>query len=251
AELIDQHNLLTAVTVDGFASTAPLRKLVEQYMGREVLDAIATEYRKGRILLIGTTNLDANRPVLWRIGRIATSESPQRLRLFHDVLIASASIPIAFSPVYIEAVGQDGMVYDEMHVDGGATSQISLYPLGIDWGKVLEKMEVPGAPKLFLINNGKLEPTWSAVDTGNLAEIGTRTIFSAIRSQGIGDLFRLYIGALRDGLEYHLASVPADFNAESREHFDPIYMSKLFDLGYEMAVAGYTWARHPPGYNPE
>ena len=33
---------------------------------------IAAEHVKGRRLLVGTTNLDAERPVIWNMGLIAT-----------------------------------------------------------------------------------------------------------------------------------------------------------------------------------
>jgi len=36
---------------------------------QEIIEAIAREHRRGRRLFIGTTNLDAMRPVLWNIGK--------------------------------------------------------------------------------------------------------------------------------------------------------------------------------------
>jgi len=46
------------------ADTGPLADLIAPYVDRPFLDNIAAEYRKGRILLVGTTNLDAQRPVV-------------------------------------------------------------------------------------------------------------------------------------------------------------------------------------------
>ena len=51
-----------------------------------MFDAIAREYRKGRLLLIGTTDLDAQRPVIWNIGAIAASGHPESLELFRKIL---------------------------------------------------------------------------------------------------------------------------------------------------------------------
>ena len=79
--------------------------------------------------------------------------------------MTSASIPIAFPPVYIQVEG-NGKRYDEMHVDGGTTSQVFLYPVGLDWSTVMEKMEVRGMPRAFVIRNAKLTPKWQAVDPG-------------------------------------------------------------------------------------
>ena len=101
------------------------RPLFDQAM----LDAIAAEHAKGRVLLIGTTNLDARRPVIWNIGEIAASRHPKALDLVQDILVASAAIPGAFPPVMID-VEADGKSYEEMHVDGGASAQVFVYPPG-------------------------------------------------------------------------------------------------------------------------
>ena len=58
-----------------------------------MLDAIAAEYAKGRLLLVATTNLDARPAVLWNMTTIAASGDPKALDLFHSILIASAAIP--------------------------------------------------------------------------------------------------------------------------------------------------------------
>jgi hypothetical protein len=47
---------------------------------------------------------------------------------------------------------------------------------------------------------------------------------------------------------YNAAWIPNDFDEEQEEEFDPKYMRKLFDRGYEMAESGYPWAKVPPEY---
>ena len=89
--------------------------------------AIAAEHERGRRLFIGITNLDAGRPVIWSIGAIAVSGHPRLAELISDVLLASASIPGVFPPVFIE-VKAGGKSYKEIHVDGGTSSQVFLYP---------------------------------------------------------------------------------------------------------------------------
>jgi hypothetical protein len=78
--------------------------------------------------------------------------------------------------------------------------------------------------------------------------IASRSINSLIRTQGIGDMYRIYLGAQRDGLDYNLAFIPRDFEEKSKEPFDPEYMRKLFDLGYRLAKDGYPWEKVPPGF---
>jgi len=210
------------------------------------MEAIAAEYRKGRALWIGTTNLDAKRPVIWNIGVIAASGGPEALELIHKVILASASIPAAFPPVFIE-VEADGDRYDEMHVDGGTASQIFLYPAGIDWGRVAQRLEVNGTPRAYLIRNSSLEPEWETVSP-KILPIAGQSIVSLIRTQGIGDMYRIYLNCMRDGLDYNLAYIPEDFDPEPSEAFDPVYMGKLFDLGYRLAKEGYPWSKAPPGF---
>jgi predicted acylesterase/phospholipase RssA len=210
-----------------------------------MMKKMAAESRKGRILLIGTTNLDAARPVMWNIGDIAEFGTPEALELIRDVMLASASIPGAFPPVSV-TVEANGQRYEELHVDGGMTSQVFLYPLGLDWRLVEKKLNVQGRPDLFVIRNAYLKPDWETVDR-RLAPIISRTVASLIRTQGIGDLVRLYLGSVRDGIEFHLASIPDDFENTAQEPFDREYMTALFDRAYAMAVDGYPWRTDPYG----
>ena len=245
SDMLVAKSALRAVTSDSAADTSRLVEKVRAYYDQDVLDAIAEESRRGRVLTIGTTNLDAKRPVIWNIGRIATSTSPDRLRLFQDVVIASAAIPGAFPPVYVE-VEVDGVRYDEMHVDGGATSQLFLYPIGVDWKRLLGLLEVPGTPRVFAIRNSRLKPLHEPVDRSSL-EILAYTLSSLFQASGQGDLYRVYLAAQRDGLEYNLAAIPEEFTRIAQEPFDREYMRELFALGRDLARNGYPWQDDPPG----
>lgn len=248
ADILKQRTKLEIITGDAAASTDPLKALIAKYVNQAMLSAIADEYQQGRGLLIGTTNLDAARPVIWNIGRIAASGDPKALALVHKILLASASIPAAFPPVYIE-VETNGQRYDEMHVDGGASAQVFLYPAALDWRELSKQLGLNRKGRVYVIRNAALAPEWQAV-TPKLAPISGRTISSLIRTQGTGDLYRIYLGAQRDGLDYNLASIPADFNEKPQEPFDSAYMRKLFDLGYRLAREGYPWEKAPPGFEP-
>jgi len=245
-DLVKKRRPITAVTSDALGNTEKLADLIAEYMDDDLMKALADEHRKGRNLVIGTTNLDVERPVMWNIARIAASGEPFAYDLVRQIILASASIPVAFPPVVIE-VEVDGRQYDEMHVDGGTASQVFLYPAGVPWDKVLEKLEVPGTPNVFVIRNSRLDPKAAAVNR-KLFPIANRTIDSLIRTQGIGDLYRIFALTKRDGLEFHLAYIPRDFDEMPTEIFDPVYMRKLFDLGYEMARSGFEWHKAPPDF---
>jgi hypothetical protein len=53
---------------------------------------------------------------------------------------------------------------------------------------------------------------------------------------------------VRDGNDFKLAYIPATFDEQSAEDFDPVYMGKLYELGYEAAKNGYDWRTAPPGF---
>ncbi|HEX7009661.1 MAG TPA: patatin-like phospholipase family protein [Phycisphaeraceae bacterium] len=227
------------------ADTTPLRRLVARFVDEEVLQAIAREHAKGRRLLIGTTNLDAQRPVIWNMGEIAASGHPRALELFRDVIVASASIPVAFPPVYIEVkAGSD--TFEEMHVDGGVVAQVFLFGGGFS---VLEEARrtatTPRPIDLYVIRNGSPDPAWQAV-TPRLLPIASRSIDTLLKFNGLNDLLRLHAIAVRDGMTFHLAYIPGDLPFEPAEAFDPEYMARLFNLAYEAAAAGYPWREQPP-----
>ena len=238
-DLVKERGLLALIRGDAAADFAPMRNLLAQYLNDDVIKLIAAEGRKGRSLFIGTTNLDAARPVIWDITRIAASQSEGAAELIRKVVLASAAIPGVFPPVLID-VEAEGKRYDEMHVDGGVTEQLFLEQRGVNWKKVQERLQVDGRPKVYVIRNSKLRNRWETVPR-HLVPILSRSLSTLIASQSKGDLARIYIAAKEYGFDYYLAYIPDSFGVESKEPFDPVYMGALFDLGYDLARKGYPW----------
>lgn len=241
-----KRNPIVAAFGDSIADTTPLKELIAKYIDAEMIAAIAREHKKGRRLFVGTVNLDAGRSVIWNIGAIAASDYPGKVELIHDVLRASAAIPIAFPPVVI-SVEAEGKQYDELHVDGGTGSQVFVYPAAADWKLVTRKLKVQGNPQVYVIRNSFLDPDYQGIKRSVLP-IASRTIESLIRTQGIGDLYQIYALCQRDGNDFNLAYIPADFTEDPSEGFDPVYMGKLLERGYQMAIKGYPWKTAPPGF---
>lgn len=242
ADLVRRRPLRALVRGDSAFSTEPMARLLERYLGDREVQAIATEGRRGRSLLIGSTNLDAGRPVIWDITRIAMSGAPQSKNLIHQIILASSAIPGAFPPVLFK-VDAGGITYDELHVDGGVTSQLFLGVTGLDWQKIAERFQVDGPPQLYLIRNSRLQTKWEPVER-RIAPIVSRTVSSLIRSQGIGDMAQIYITAAHAGMGFNLAGIPSDFDVEQKEMFDPIYMRALFDRGFREGRDGTAWSQH-------
>lgn len=230
---------------DSLADSKPLANLIAHYTTQEMLNKIAVEYRKGRVLLIGTTNLDAQRPVIWDIGALANSGRPDALTLMRRIILASASIPGAFPPIEIR-VTADGKPYDEMHVDGGVTRQVFLYPPGYEPMRVDKALGWKPIRRAYIIRNSKIAPEFKITET-KLLPIASRSISTLIKTQGIGDLYQIYLTSKRDNVDYNLAYIPADFNVPNKSAFDKVYMNALFNLGYQQGRAGFHWQKLPPG----
>jgi predicted acylesterase/phospholipase RssA len=242
ADLVERRSLFDIVRNESATSSAPLRRLLEQYIDDAFVAELAEQHRRGRSLLIGTTNLDACRSVIWDIGAIASSGHPRALELIRSIMLASAAIPAAFPPVLID-VEADGQRCQEMHDDGGAMPQVFLYPPSVRLAEQVQR-----ARRLYIIRNARLDPEWADVQRRTLPIAG-RAIASLIATQGIGDLYRLYLQAQRDGLDYNLAFIPPTFRAVPKEVFDRDYMNQLYEVGYDLARHGYPWQKTPPGWN--
>ena len=244
-DVLSERSVLAAVLDDAMADNRPLWGLTEKHVTETMLRDIAAEHAKGRILLIGTTNLDTRRGVIWNIGKIAASGHPKALALFRSILIASSAIPGAFPPVLIE-VEAKGQRFHEMHVDGGASAQVFLYPPQYKLGELAAAAGIKRERKLYIIRNAYMHPEWSEVERRTMTIAG-RAIASLIQTQGRGDLFRIFALAQRDHVDFNLAYIPATFTAPHKEEFDNEYMRQLFQLGFDLAKAGYPWEKIPPG----
>jgi hypothetical protein len=141
----------------------------------------------------------------------------------------------------------NGELYDEMHVDGGTVNQVFVYPLELDWAQLMERVGVEDPPKVYVLRNARLRPRYSATSY-QLTEIIGRSVGSLIRTQGLGDLDRIFLETQRDGLEFYLTYIPEDFTAISNEPFDLAYMRQLYEVGYNQASSDQPWERFPPGY---
>lgn len=246
-DIYRKRSILHVVTGDSAVDTTPLRNKIASYVDEEVVAAIAEQNARGRRLYVVTTNIDAGRPVAWDLGKIASSDSPEAVQLIQDILLASASIPGAFPPVMFE-VEADGQQYDEMHVDGGATSVVHLYPLALDWERLLDRLDAKGKPNVYLVRNGLLDEEYSTVERDALS-ITARTVSILMGSVVYGDIYRIYLATQRDGLNFFMAHIPETFDQQPTEAFDAVYMTELFNLGYNQAREGYDWQTTPPGFD--
>ena len=228
---------------EALADTAPLNRLIARHADEAMLAAIAAEYAKGRLLLIGTTNLDLQRPVVWNIGAIAASGHPDALSLVRRILLASASIPGAFPPVLVD-VRHEGRSFQEMHVDGGAAMQVFLYPPTINLTGQERGRWAPRPRTAHVIRNGRVDVEAGSTPRGILS-ITRRSAATLLHFSGLGDISRIHLTTQRDGVAFRVAYIGREFEHPRREPFDTAYMSALFDYGFERGRLGDGWRSTP------
>jgi predicted acylesterase/phospholipase RssA len=232
ADVFEDH-----ATPESLMDTWPLKRLIEKRVSAKMLTEIAAEHRRGRRLLVATTNLDAGRRVIWNMGAIAERGDDKALKLFRDILLASSSIPGFFPPVAIE-VEANGKTFQEMHLDGTVTAPFFVAP---------ESMFESGAAKLpanqiYVVVNSKLSPGFDMPERKTVSVLG-RTIGVALTAGLRAELLVTVVGAQRLGINLNVAHVPDTFSQPARSLFDPDYMQALFDLGAEQARKGSAFER--------
>lgn len=243
-------NVLGAIFSDATADSSPLAEIIGKYIDDSILNRIAEEYSKGRLLFIGTSNLDARLPVMWNMGAIASSTHPEAPDLFRKILLASASIPSLFPPVMIE-VNSLGYAFQEMHVDGGITGQVFAYPGWVSpkyfddkYRRFIERQQTD----LYIVRNSRMQPEWSQVDRYTM-DIGYNTIETMIHTLGDRDILQIYFQAKRDGNNFNLAAIDSDFHDKSGKGFNTEYMRSLFEYGFKKASNGYPWKKVPSEFS--
>jgi hypothetical protein len=246
SDVLTKRGITAVLFDDAMSDNSPLFVTISRFLNDDMMAALAHAYGAGRLLLIGSTDLDAQQPVFWNIGAIAASGHPRALDTIRRVLLASAAVPGAFPPTMFD-VTLDGQPYQEMHVDGGAFAQAFLYPAGLTVQR-RARMQRGGAvvaATAYVIRNGRLDPEWSAVERSTM-DIATRAISTMITASGYNDVLRMYTNTQRDDIGFRLAYIGADFDMKLPQPFDQGFMRALFEYGHQRARNGYDWATRPP-----
>nr|WP_202819735.1 patatin-like phospholipase family protein [Thaumasiovibrio subtropicus] len=231
---------LKVLSQRAFLNTQGFEDQVRMAIDEATMSALAAERAKGRLLIIGTTNLDNQKLALWDIGRIAQLGTPEAQTLVQDLVIASSSIPGAF-PAKLISVTDNESVYQELHVDGGISRQVVFAP---QWFNIEERAS--SSPQhLYVIRNGRLISQYEEVGL-SLSDISERSISTLILNQGIGDVEHIYHFAQHHEIDFHLAHINEDFNPKEENSFTPEYMWDLYDYGFQKIKADQLWQAIPP-----
>ncbi len=233
-------------TGESFVNSWPLRDLIAKQVSPALLDDIAAAHRSGRRLFVVTSELDADRSVVWNMGAIAAHGGEAALKLFRTVLLASASVPGAFPPVLIN-VEANGKRFHEMHVDGGLGGQFFVAPAALMASTSGYRLP---ATALYVVVNTGLQRDFKVVDRF-APTILTHAVGMAVPVDTRLMIDRAYVVAKRSGVAFNVAAIPASFNAPSHGAFDPKYMGALFQTGFEQGQSANPFSPEPPPYQGE
>jgi Patatin-like phospholipase len=230
-------------TGESFVNSWPLRDFIAKEMTAELMADIAAADRGGRRLFVITTDLDAERFVVWNMGAIAAHGGEEGRKLFVKILLASASVPGAFPPVLID-VEADGKRFAEMHADGGLGGQFFVAPPALM--TTTSDYRLP-ATALYIVVNTGLERDFKVVERFAPSILG-QAVGAAVKVDTRLMLTLSYAVAKRSGVPFNVATIPASFDAPSRGSFDPKYMGMLFQTGYEQGKSENAFSSEPPSY---
>jgi predicted acylesterase/phospholipase RssA len=226
----------------GFYRKGPLKRLVASYVTDALLAAITEEQKKGRRLLVATTNLDTEQLVVWDMGAIASKGGEQARKLFAEVLVASASVPLVFPPSLITVQGV-GRTFREMHVDGQTESAFFSIPqsliLASDLGASALRVN------LYVIVDGSLDSNFAVTPRSAapiLSRVRAASDTASIRSLLIADAefcrqngCKLYVTSLPQSVK----DAPLDFSAA--------HLQSLLSAGKDTIDSMRPW-RTPPDW---
>jgi predicted acylesterase/phospholipase RssA len=230
---------LAALVAPSLFGSSSLRRLINDNINPEMLRQIAVEHATGRRLLVVTTNLDTEQPVIWDMGAVAALGGESALSLFRNVLLASASMPGVFSPVLLQGVAPDGVPVEEMHVDGG----VNLPFLGVPEALPPANAAVAEQPRrvLYILVNGQISARYQ-VTRGDMRGILARSFDSWGKASLRAALAENAAYANRNGMDVFITAIPDGVDA-SIVDFTPDSMRALFQLGRNSAATELVWSR--------
>ena len=243
---IYHYNFFKIFGGSSITSTQPLKDMIAKYITPQVLDAVAQEYKKGRRLYVGTTNIDNGSLVVWDLGAIAASNHPDKLQLYRDIIYASSAIPGIFDPQYF-SIKYKNKEYYQMHIDGGMSAYVFMIGMYKDWQKILHlPKETKLNLSLYILSNRQYRYKKQNTPLPNDSYI---TILTAVAKHSIDliydkSIYRLNEACKQNGYNFYYTGIDDDIKLTKLPHqFNKKEMQRLYDQGYKKGYNGVNWQR--------
>ena len=218
-------------------SDAPLRRLIARYAGDAMIQAIAIESSKGRLLLVATTDFASGEPVIWDLTSIAAHGSLEAKALFRGILLASASVPGMFPPVTIK-FRANGQLHVETHVDGGVTMPFFIAPAPQDLPGPARDGPPPATVRVVIDDRLRDPPH---VTKANALSIFGRSVSAGLSRMKRTTLESIELATSERGFSFAYAAVPVSYPLHGGFDFDPQAQRSLFEYASTCAAAGRLW----------
>jgi len=230
-DIYESRSIFDIFSSDSLRDTAPLRALIAQYITAETLQRVAAAHDEGRLIVVGTTNVDYSQTWVWNMSLIAKHG---KLDLYRKVLLASASFPIVFPSVEI-----DGHLF----IDGAARSNLVVPGMA---GAVRPEPPLYGPGNVYLITNGRSNHPPKALRRA-LGDVAATTVGVMMDQSMQSALSRSYFGAHFLGYDFKMVAIPDEVEIGNDPlAFDPQQMRAAFDAGRAMAKQPDPWSTRPP-----
>ena len=243
---IYHYNFFKVFGGASITSTQAFKEIIKKEITPQILDAVAKEYKNGRRLYVGTTNIDAGKFVVWDMGAIAASNHPNKLQLYRDVIYASCAIPGIFDPQYFKIKYQQ-KEYSQLHIDGGMYAHVFMIGLLENWREILN---VQDAKKfnvnVYVIGNRKYRYLNSHEALSNDSAINILINVSKHSVDLLYDrsLYRLYRACETKGFNFYYKGIDDDIKLNSYPHqFIPEDMALLYKTAFDEAKTKIKWQR--------
>ncbi|MEZ8832280.1 patatin-like phospholipase family protein [Vibrio cyclitrophicus] len=244
--VLGKKNFLNTVFKDAFTDGEHLYQFIAEAFPEPMIKQIATQHRSGKRLFIGTTHFDSGELVIWNVGAIANSEMPNKSELIYKVLAASASIPGVFPPQFIN-VEHEGVIFEELHVDGGLATQVFFNPSNFDYQQISDSLGLETLPQLDIIRNGSLKAPYHSLRDKGL-DLVAKSVSSLTLAQTRGDLYRMKYICEINNIDMQFTYMEQDFSYAKRtkDMFDEHYLLTIYKYGYHKATRGKPWVTELP-----
>ncbi|HEX7679908.1 MAG TPA: patatin-like phospholipase family protein [Thermoanaerobaculia bacterium] len=215
----------------------PLARFIRHAVSEALLDAVAGEAAKGRLLLVATTDLDRQTMIIWNMSAIALDKSSAARELFRDIIVASASIPGIFPPVMIR-IETDSGSFDEMHVDGGASVPFFVAP---EVAHIVPG-QIPGlsGANLYVLMNTQLGGVPDTVPE-RLGPVVARSFTAVLNYMSRKEVLLAAAFAHEHEMAFRVTSIPVDYPFAGSIDFQRENIRALYDYGERCAEAGLLW----------